>query len=120
MGGRYLAHMRATAAQRALVAADISLGHIQVERLTLRQAASLAGVSVAYAAAARRVVVEQPHKRAAVAVGSASLTKVARTGHRPRVERFREMYFAMTEPERIAAVKLIGPDLMFNVAVEAA
>jgi hypothetical protein len=61
--GRNLAHGRRTAGQRALLAADLSAGRVQLERLTATQAALLCGVSLAY--------VEDPAVRDRIARGEA-------------------------------------------------
>jgi hypothetical protein len=68
--GRNLAHGRRTAGQRALLAADLSAGRVQLERLTATQAALLCGVSLAYVEAAQTIA-EDPAVRDRIARGEA-------------------------------------------------
>jgi hypothetical protein len=94
------------------LAADLALGKT---RPSLRQAAAITGASLTYAKAARKVAYEQPHLRLSYELGVEPLIK-----SKSVVEIMARRWSALSEAERIDFVKLIGPDVTFDVAVAAA
>jgi hypothetical protein len=104
-----------TARERAFIAADLRIGKLQLIRPTAKQAAAIARVCVPYVAAAERVAYQQPHTRAAFELGIEPLIK-----RKNVVDRMASLWATMSEAQRIAFVKAVGPDATFDVAVAAA
>jgi hypothetical protein len=70
--GRNLAHGQRSTIERALLAADLTLGRVDLVKPTIKQAAHLVGVCPAYVAAAKAIA-EDPDARAAVLAGRVPL-----------------------------------------------
>jgi hypothetical protein len=104
-----------TAPQRAFLAADLRLGRVSLTRPTRKQAAALARVSLPYVAAAERVAFQQPHTRAGFEGGFEPLIP-----KRTVVERMVCRWSTLTPEQRIAFVKTVGADQIFDTAVAAA
>jgi hypothetical protein len=117
--GRWFAHNGLSKVRRAFLAADLAAGKVELAEPTLRQAALIAGVSVPYVVAARRVAFSQPHLRSSVEYGQRPLLETGRM-HRPRCEQMAELWAAATPQERVAFIKQIGCDAVFAATVEAA
>jgi hypothetical protein len=116
--GRYYAHNRKSKVQKAFQGADILSGRVQPVRFTKKQVADLVGVSLPLLAAAQRVAHSRPDLRSACETGlQPLLTAVARPG---RAERLASAFIKMTADEKHAFARMVGPDALFGVAVEAA
>ncbi len=117
--GRYLAHNHLPARRRALLAGDLATGKVHLVNPTISQAALLARVSIPYAAAGRTVTYSRPHLRGPVENGERSLLEAA--DRKPSAgELLAKAWSLATPAERIAFIRLTGPDAVFDVAVEAA
>jgi hypothetical protein len=112
--GRNLAYRHMTAPERAFAAADLRLGRTTLKSPTRKQAATLAKVSVPYALAAERIAFEQPHLRVAYERGEEPLIKP-----KSDVEVMAAGWAAMSEAQRVALVRLIGPEAAFEVVCSA-
>ena len=108
--GRWLAHAKLTATERAFLAADIVAGRVVVVNPTLKQAACQAGVSAVYAAAARDAT---PAEREAIESGGLSIMELIETA--PVVTAWK----TSTAADRVALVKKIGPDAVWAALAEA-
>jgi hypothetical protein len=75
ISGRSIAHCSRSASQRAVLAAELVLERVRLERPTIRQAALLAGISIPYVHLALRLSDEA---RERVAVGAVSLSDAAK------------------------------------------
>ena len=112
--GRFLAHNRLSKRRKAFLAADITLGKVRPEMLTLNQAAQLARVSVVYVRAARKIAYCRP-----------DLRSCCEAGHNPfplrcsRPEAAVRLWTKMPPNERVEFAREVGPDALLDVAAKA-
>jgi len=118
LSGRFLAHNKWTKSRRAFLGADIKSGKAQPFDLTDKQIAALVGVSVPYLAAAGRVAHSRPDLRSACESGLQPLLDAVPCSS--KAERVARAFVKMTADEQRAFARMVGPDALFGVAVEAA
>jgi hypothetical protein len=116
--GRYYAHNHMSKVQRAFQGVDILTGRVQPVRFTKKQVAAIVGVSLPYLAAAARVANSRPDLRSSCECGlQPLLTAVSRPG---RAERMASQFTKLSNEEQRLFARMVGPDALFGVAVEAA
>lgn len=118
LSGRFLAHNKWSKPRRAFMGVDIKKGKAHPTKLTDKQIAKLVGVSVLYLAAAERVDRSRPDKRSAVECGLEPLLDAV--PHPSRAERIASQFVKMSAEEQRLFARIVGPDALFGVAVEAA
>jgi hypothetical protein len=118
--GRYYAHNRKSAVQRAFQGVDILSGRVQPVRFTKKQVADIVGVSLPYLAAAERVANSRPDLRSACESGLQPL--LGAVPRRGRAERLANQLAKMDAEERHVFARMVGATLLLDlaVAVEAA
>jgi hypothetical protein len=113
--GANLAYKRRTASERAFLASDLLSGRVTLAKPTRRQIASLARVSLPLIRAAERISIQQPHLRPSHEGGFVPLIP-----KRTSVERMVCGWASLTTEQRLAFVRTIGADQIFDAAVAAA
>ena len=118
LSGRFLAHNKWTKSRRAFLGVDILTGRAQPVRYTDKQVADLVGVSLPYLTAAKRIAHSRPDLRSACESGLQPLLDAVPCSS--KAERVARAFVKMTADEQRAFARMVGPDALFGVAVEAA
>jgi hypothetical protein len=110
ISGRNIAHGHRTAAERGLLSGDVHLGRISPVKLTVKQCATLCGVSVPYTAAAV-LIADDPAARAAVLAGEQTLLDAAK---KITPETLAEDFKRASRIERLEAAHALGPTILWD------
>jgi hypothetical protein len=108
ISGRNLAHGRRTPSRRAVAAAQLVLEETRLVAPTIKQAATLAGVSVPYIQQALNLSIED---RSRIAAGEGSLRDAT------RARELLEAYRAASATQRIGFARAVGPVAFWDHAI---
>jgi len=106
--GRNLAHVGRTTSQRAALGAERALGHVRLERPTIKQICAILHVSVPYL---RLALTLSEKTRARVLEGRVSLSDAARANG------LAAAYFGASSDVKVAAGRTIGPAAIWDEMV---
>ena len=110
VSGRNLAHVKRTAAERALLAAELHLNRTKLVSPTIRQCAALGRVSVPYVAAAISIA-DDNAARTAVLRGDCTVLDATKAD---TPESLAEHFARTTPAEWLEAARTVGPAIVWE------